>query len=705
MAKYFPPAFTQNVMEQQTQQYLEARRQRARKSVGRGIAGLALGGQKGIDYLDAHAKDNYERDRSRFLEEANMKRGLIQDQASTEQQIRSDNTARWTSAMNAEIQKMNTAANVSMANAQLRARASTQELAYRTQAAGAKLDKMTNGSEPYRDLITQLDAALADQASRLTETLVPGGGGSTSTTISGGPGQASVNLAEHMTPDELHASFLQGQVGIVDKDHRPVNLEDATFSRGRATKTWEATKGISAVAEINSYPEEQRAEALEALGMGQEAYDYFSQYRVDQQEMQGNKQSPALKRALASSGQTPTTTTTKSYRSQLQVQKLTDYLKLPEDAFDSLLLSGELDDDTFNKLGVARANNKAVTLKAMEILGQTGQTPDQAQADRLMLARKMGAELGMAPKDLWEAAAEQGVDLGDFEEQSDLSMRLADDTAKTLYGDIGRTAELLKQREGSGVETQGLDSMMESGAHFSQPGARPRTAEEMPGAQPPEQAAAAPAPPTNPIAQTNQLAAQEQADAQAAEQRQSALQQSGEALFYGMTLPADSIPATSWGQTALLLDMIEKYPDHPPLKQAKVDIMSNPALQEYAAKRGYDDADPNWVFREWVGEFRYRRKRGQANAEKQREQWRKSGATEAREDAEMGTPDTGGAGSGIRRRFSYNRGLNVAAREERRSARKDQREAQGKVRLSERLRKKYSAGKKALPDEDPELTD
>ena len=53
-----------------------------------------------------------------------------------------------------------------------------------------------------------------------------------------------------------------------------------------------------------------------------------------------------------------------------------------------------------------------------------------------------------------------------------------------------------------------------------------------------------------------------------------------------------------------MMDMIEEYPEHPPLQQLKKDIYASDEFKKYAELRGYTGASPHLIFREMNKEYR-----------------------------------------------------------------------------------------------------
>lgn len=64
-------------------------------------------------------------------------------------------------------------------------------------------------------------------------------------------------------------------------------------------------------------------------------------------------------------------------------------------------------------------------------------------------------------------------------------------------------------------------------------------------------------------------------------------------------------PASSAQErTAQMLDYIEEYPEHPPMQQARADIIASPMFENYKKARGYEGMNDDDVFREMHREYK-----------------------------------------------------------------------------------------------------
>lgn len=88
------------------------------------------------------------------------------------------------------------------------------------------------------------------------------------------------------------------------------------------------------------------------------------------------------------------------------------------------------------------------------------------------------------------------------------------------------------------------------------------------------------------------------------EQQQQEAYQLPEDSIYGLPIkPA----GTAAERTLQMLDLIEQYPEHPPLQQTKEALMSDPKFQQYKKDRGYED--DSFAFREMRREYGAQRRR------------------------------------------------------------------------------------------------
>ena len=74
-----------------------------------------------------------------------------------------------------------------------------------------------------------------------------------------------------------------------------------------------------------------------------------------------------------------------------------------------------------------------------------------------------------------------------------------------------------------------------------------------------------------------------------------------------MGIPGVKIPETSQQRVSEMFNIIEEYPEHPPAKQAKMDIMASDELAQYAKQFG-PNPPMDKVYKEAVRDARLRQK-------------------------------------------------------------------------------------------------
>jgi hypothetical protein len=100
--------------------------------------------------------------------------------------------------------------------------------------------------------------------------------------------------------------------------------------------------------------------------------------------------------------------------------------------------------------------------------------------------------------------------------------------------------------------------------------------------------------------------------------------------------------ATAQERTLQLLQTVEDYPEHPPARQAKMDLMASPGFQSYKSSRGYEGLNDDDVLKEWHREYKHMVRSNKREFRARRRQNIEAGVAPPKVGSAMSTSPTSG---------------------------------------------------------------
>ncbi len=642
--EFFTPGASANM-----DRFLKERRNQTVRQAGRGLAagiiGFNKGAEAGVKYLDEHQSNSYERDRARFMEEQKLKLEYLALQQQVENDVRTDNTKRWGAEVDANLDILQQRSEDAQHFATVNSGADARDLAHRTKADEAWYDAQVNGN----DTVTAMRGDLEDIEQELMASLGvggSGGGGRGSGGSSGGSAYVmSDPFAAGLSAEDINHGIAAEQVQLLNRGE-PMDSEDSN----------RVLPALKLLHDMKAGTVDRVAGMQQLTMMG---YDPASleQYSTAIIEGDPKKLAPPLQGALTSGAGTSTQLQGVTSTSSFLSNNWGTLMSADDATLNQLAVDGSLTPEQLTTVAGHKTRILNAMVRNMAALGQTGEDAATVRANRLAMA-KTASKYGMTPQEFWDfAGSRMGTSFGDFATENATQSQVSEEGLKERYARTGSQAAAVRARRyGHKVDDTGvLDALANGGTYVMENGELPPAeVASATGAREAEEAAEAGGP--APVAAESEGAIDQQRAAEAnaaaeAEAEQAQLDADGNARLMGLTLRGDSIPATTAGQIDLALQLMEEYPKHPPLQEFKNALMEGDEIQEFARKRGYQNADPEWLFKQFTQEYRYHKwKNQQTNEQKAREHAR-VGTSGAQDEGWLGADDTEGRGTAQARRL------------------------------------------------------
>lgn len=644
------PSFFSGDVAKTMDRYGKTKRQQAVRQVARGTTAAAVGarsgGQAAIDYLRSQPSTNYGRDRALFMESLKAAEPYTTLAVSREQYVRQNKTNRLIAELEAQTAAMRAKADVSIANARLKDAQIQRELARKMENERRALEASQQGYGKSANTIGTFLQSNQTAAGRLRTQGLNRTMGAAGNVAVRGPGGAILGYAGSAggtwAEAALENAFALLTADRAAEDSTPLAVVTVNGQPQEATAV--AQTGLRKQAALSLVVEaakdqgvdltdpDTRAAFLQNASIIAKAKGHFPE-PFTEEDLQAAENTVVrttatsiedlpinmpmrlnMEQAANAADAAERASRSASSRARLAAteQQYAELLSMPTSELQALGLEpGLLQDILRAKASTERRGMETVqqglldasvatseeqlfnaTLAAQYVAEATGQDPTAVFSSALQNMMNAGS---LPP----EVRAQVVDEAGAFSPQRAAALQTASvQGQQARVRDTARNVETLAQEAaGAGVDTGGLlesaadvRSMSDSDLTGGGGGGRPASAVES--------------------YQQSQQDAEAAATAAVQEQQRSAedLQARGKATVFGLEVDAADVPQDLGGKLDLTLDLIEQYPQHPPLMQMKMDMMANPEFQKWQQARGYTGEPDDWMWREFNREYKISKK-------------------------------------------------------------------------------------------------